>query len=79
MDFLSRLFAESAIRIQQGSARASKGKVTRRLLDEISDIAGETGITEGEIWINPLGRVTFSNVIPEEFHQRIRNVVFAEH
>ena len=54
-----------------------KGKFNSRLLKEISSIAREADISDGEIWINPLGRVSFSNEIPVEIHQRIRNVISA--
>jgi type III secretion system FlhB-like substrate exporter len=42
---------------------------------EISSIASEVNLKEGEIWIDPLGKVSFSREIPETIHQRIRNVI----
>ena len=77
MRTLSRLFAENAIEIRGGSARCVKGKVVGRLLNEISSLASANDIKEGEIWIDPAGKVSFSREIPETIHQRIRNVIFS--
>lgn len=75
MKFISRLFAESAIRIRGGTAHQAKGRLMSGLLRDLSSLSAEAGIAEGEIWIDPTGKVTFSNEIPEEIHQRIRNVI----
>ena len=48
-----------------------------RLLNEISSLASANDIKEGEIWIDPAGKVSFSREIPETIHQRIRNVIFS--
>ena len=75
MNLISRLFASSAIQIRDGKARCVKGNLMSRLLNDISSLAAESGIQQGEIWLDPLGKVSFSREIPEEIHQRIRNVI----
>jgi hypothetical protein len=75
MKFVSRLFSEYAIQIRGGSARCVKGKMLGRVMSDISSLASENNIQEGEIWINQAGRVSFSSEIPNTIHQRIRNVV----
>ncbi len=75
MKFVSRLFASTAIRIRGGTAYCLKGKRGNRIMAEISSIASEVNLKEGEIWIDPLGKVSFSREIPETIHQRIRNVI----
>ena len=75
MKLFSRLFAEYAIQIRGGSARCVKGKMTNRVMSDISCLASEIHLEEGEIWINPVGKVSFSSEIPEAIHQRIRNVL----
>jgi hypothetical protein len=77
MNFTSRLFAQYAIRIDQGSARCIKGKTADRIMRDLSSLAAEHSLKEGEIWIDPVGRVSFSKAIPEMMHQRIRNVIFS--
>jgi hypothetical protein len=75
MKFISRLFAQSAIQIRGGIADCVKGKITKRLLDDISCVVKESNIEQGEIWIDQSGKVGFSGDIPEMFHQRLRNVI----
>lgn len=75
MNFLSRWFSASAIAIDGHAAKAVKGKATRALLSEISSLSRELEIERGEIWIDALGRSTFSAEIPESSHQRFRNLM----
>ena len=78
MKFLSRLFAEHAIQIRGESALCVKGKMLNRVLKDISSLASESGVKEGEIWISQLGEVSFSSEIPKAIHQRIRNVISSQ-
>ena len=75
MKFLARFFAETAIQIRGGSARCAKGKMMSRLLSDIASLANDAGVTNGEIWIDQKGKVSFSHEIPSEYHQRMRNVI----
>lgn len=75
MKFVSRFFSEYAIQIRSGSVRCVKGKMLNRVMSDISSLASEVDLREGEIWINQLGKVSFSGDIPEALHQRIRNVI----
>jgi hypothetical protein len=45
------------------------------MMSDISSLASEANLKEGEIWINQLGKVSFSSEIPASIHQRIRNVI----
>ncbi len=75
MNFISRFFSESAIQIREGTAFCAKGKMMNRLLNDISYLAADFNIAQGEIWINQAGKVSFSRDLPESIHQRIRNVI----
>jgi hypothetical protein len=75
MNFMSRFFSESAIQIRGGSAYCVKGKMMSRLLKDISSLATDFNIEEGEIWIDQVGKVSFSRDFPEPIHQKIRNVI----
>jgi hypothetical protein len=75
MKFVSRLFAAYAIQIRSGSARCVKGKMVSTMMSYISALASEVDLESGEIWIDQLGKVSFSNEIPQSIHQKIRNVL----
>ena len=75
MNFISRIFATSVIRIKDGAAHCTKGKLMNRLLRDITILANEAHISEGEIWMDQSWRVSFSSEIPEEIRQRMRNVI----
>ncbi|MFM7180699.1 MAG: DUF3634 family protein [Verrucomicrobiales bacterium] len=75
MKFFSRMFSEYAIQIHGASASCVKGKIAGSVLRDIHSIASANGVLEGEIWIDKIGRVTFSNEIPSAIHQRLRNAV----
>ena len=75
MKFVSRYFSKAAVRVRCGTAECVKGRLVSRLLAELSSLAAESGLEEGEIWIGHAGKVDFSDEIPEEMHQRIRNVI----
>jgi len=75
MKFISRFFATSVIRIKDGSAHCTKGKLMNRLLRDITILANEANISEGEIWMNQAWKVSFSSEIPEQIRQRMRNVI----
>ncbi|GAA5121358.1 DUF3634 family protein [Luteolibacter yonseiensis] len=78
MKFLLRIFAGTLIRIRNGSADCVKGKVMGWRLDAISELAADANLDAGEIWVNGNGTVGFSNDIPQELHQRIRNVMASD-
>lgn len=75
MNFIFRIFAESAIQIRYGRARCLKGTIMRRPLGEIASLASELGVENGEIWIDSTGKASFSREFPKEYHQRLRNVL----
>lgn len=75
MKWFSRMLSVSAISVAEGRCVLLKGKLERRLL---SDLAGELACSRGirgEIWINGDGRIRFSDGIPPELHQRLRNIL----
>jgi hypothetical protein len=75
MKFISRLFSESAIQIRGGTAYCVKGKIMNRLLNDLSSLAADFNINKGEIWIDQVGKVSFSTDLPKTMHQKIRNVI----
>ena len=75
MKIISRLFSACAIQIRGSSARCIKGKILGRVLRDISSVAADNRIQDGEIWIDKIGRISFSSEIPSAIHQRCRNVL----
>jgi hypothetical protein len=78
MNFVSRFFSSYAIQIRGGEARCVKGTMLSHVIMDISSLAADFGLKDGEIWIDQLGKVSFSSGIPKEIHQRIRNVLFSQ-
>ena len=75
MKIFSRFFADAAILVSEGRAKRLKGKLNPKVMREISLLCSDISLTQGEIWINKGGKVTFSSEIDERFHQRFRNVL----
>ena len=73
--FVSRFFSGTTILIREGRATCVKGKISGSLLKDIGTLADEAGIRDGEIWIDKIQRITFSDGIPRELHQRFRNAI----
>jgi len=44
MNFISRFFSDSAIRIRSGTAYCIKGKMTSSLLRDVSSVAADSNI-----------------------------------
>lgn len=68
---------EFVIEIQNGTARALKGKVMSRMLHEFSDLASRSGISKGSVSGERgpgIVRLTFSKEIPSSVHQQFRNI-----
>jgi hypothetical protein len=75
MKIISRFFSESAVQIRGGTAHCAKGKIMSRLLKDVSSLAVDFNVGQGEIWIDRVGKVSFSSDLPETMHQKIRNVI----
>ncbi len=75
MKIFSRFFADAAILVSEGRAKRLKGKLNPKVMREISLLCSDISLTQGEIWIDKVGKVTFSGEIDERFHQRFRNVI----
>ncbi|MGJ8657320.1 MAG: hypothetical protein ACSHX6_12805 [Akkermansiaceae bacterium] len=77
MKFFSRFFADIAIQVSGGEVSVVKGKLTPKRVRELKLLCGDLSLERGEIWIDGVGKVSFSSDIDERFHQRFRNVIFA--
>jgi hypothetical protein len=75
MNFLSRILSQHVIKIHDGRASCTKGKMLGTRLAEISSLAAQHSISKGEIWIDSQGKIHFSRHIPAELHQRLRNMI----
>lgn len=78
-NWIKRLFKppKIVIRIQDGKAVTAKGKVAKVCLNECSDFFTEKEILSGKIFITDgiYGqKLEFSREIPEQLHQRFRNL-----
>ena len=69
------MLAVTAISFRGGHCELLKGKLDRRLLREIAEELVRSHVEGGEIWINGDGRMRFSDEIPPELHQRLRNIL----
>ncbi|HEX2746765.1 MAG TPA: DUF3634 family protein [Verrucomicrobiales bacterium] len=68
---------EFIVEFQNGTARATKGKIMSRMLHEFSDLASRSGISKGSICGERgpgIVRLTFSKEIPASVHQQFRNI-----
>ena len=75
MKVFSRFFANAAIKITSGKPKLIKGKLKPKTMRELSLLCAGLSIQHAEIWINAIGKVTFSKEICERLHQRFRNVL----
>ena len=71
--FLQRMFSKIAIRIEGGSARLRKGKIRSAGLRDAAAICDRAGVRDGEVWLDGRDRVSFSDEIPAELRQQLRN------
>jgi hypothetical protein len=79
LGFLARIFDSSVfvVTLVDGCAHATKGQVPPGFLSDIAEFARNNGLTKGTIRgrrVDGNMRVFFSDDIPEEAHQRLRNV-----
>lgn len=75
MKIFSRFFADVAIQVSDERAKLLKGKLNPKVMREVSLLCSDLSLPRGEIWINAVGKLTFSAEIDERFHQRFRNVL----
>lgn len=75
MKLFSRFFAHTAIKITAGKPKLIKGKLNPKTIRELSLLCADLSIQHAEIWMNGIGKVTFSKEIDERLHQRFRNVL----
>jgi kynureninase len=79
LSFLKRFFGayEFIIELRDGTARAARGKVSSRMLGELSECACQYGIKQGIIYGERgpgVVRLAFSKDIPLSTHQQFRNI-----
>lgn len=75
VNFLKRLAASEVIEIWEGRATVAKGKLSGTILSDVSDVARQYEIKTAQIWIKAGGSISFSRSVPEQAHQRFRNVL----
>ena len=75
MKWLSRILCTQAIEVRAGAAYCRKGKMRHHVLNDVSELMSHHEVRNGEIWIDALGRISFSREIPEHLHQRLRNML----
>jgi hypothetical protein len=75
MKWLSRILSTQAIEVRAGATRCRKGKMRHHVLEDVSELMSCHKVRDGEIWIDALGRMSFSREIPEHLHQRLRNIL----
>ena len=73
ISFLFRFTADLVISFNEGRAKALKGKVKGAVLRGVEDLCEEKGIKKCEIHLSH-GNLSIYGV-PENLHQRFRNVV----
>lgn len=75
MKWFSRMLSVTALSFGDGRCEILKGKLGGRLLTEVAGELIASGVERAEIWIHGDGRIRFSDEIPSEAHQRLRNIL----
>jgi hypothetical protein len=73
--FIAPPTASILVRIRNGSVRVERGSLNPSIVDHIASISREHGIRDGYVAISRDKRISFSRMIPEDVHQRMRNVL----
>ncbi len=61
--------------IRQGKLSAAKGRIPAITLRELQELLGEADVNSGTLHADGSGRFHFSSTIPEDLHQRLRNLL----
>ena len=69
------LTATSVIRFKNGKASCTKGTLPTKTLRDVEDILAEQGVEYATLGKSGPGKWSFSNRVPKEAHQRLRNVL----
>jgi ABC-type hemin transport system ATPase subunit len=75
MKWFSRLFADVSIQISGGDVRVIKGKVSPQKMGELKLLCHDLLLKRGEVWVDKIGKISFSDEIDERHHQKFRNVM----
>lgn len=67
--------AITVVHVRKGVFSVTKGKLRPHARDDAKQILAEAGVTKGFVAITKDNRVVFSREIPQEIHQRLRNVL----
>lgn len=72
---LLELTAASVIRFKNGKASSTKGTFPTYTLRGVEDILAELKVAKATLSKTGAGKWSFSSNIPEQAHQRLRNVL----
>lgn len=75
MLWLLKLLHPTVIVIRDGQCHLAKGHIKTGTLMDLNDVLREFGVTTGTIAIDGRGSAHFSDSIPPDSHQRLRNLV----
>lgn len=67
--------ATTVIRISGEAIDVRRGHLQVQAREHVAGILHDAGVTRGFIAMTSQGRVVFSRNVPEEIHQRLRNVL----
>ena len=75
MKWISRFLSVTTISFSNGRCELLRGKTERSILSDLADELAAVGVEPCEMWIGGNRRVRFSDEIPPELHQRLRNIL----
>ncbi|MCW1884581.1 DUF3634 family protein [Luteolibacter flavescens] len=75
MLWLLKLTSPLVLVIRAGKVGLAKGRLSGGIIREIQSIVSDEGIASGTIHADGSGRYHFSDSIPGELHQQLRNVL----
>ena len=74
MKWFSRLLPVTVISITGSNITCRKGKIIPSIIGDLKDIFRGLSISGSEIWVDGVGKVSFSTEIPSRYHQRLRDL-----
>ena len=70
-----KLTSPLVLSVREGKVSLAKGRLPSSATKEVQGILADAAVASGTIHADGSGRFHFSRHIPEELHQRLRNVL----
>ena len=77
MLWLQKLLHPTVLVVRDGITTCAKGKIPSPRLRDLDAVLAQRSISHATITIDGARRCHFSNTIPAEIHQRLRNILIS--